>query len=277
MRLHHAPRGKGGTGTDARVEAVCRAYFTALFCMARALPGAEVYDGPDILLMAGPTGHPAQSFAARCRSDAGCQKGLRFFRERGRPFTWTVTPGDAPAGLSALLAAAGLAPAAGLTGMHADRVAPALPPSGVAVHEAGPGAPPILRTDLERLHGQVFDLPAPVNASLLAAMWAQVDGPPAARRGRLYYAGARGAPAGLCYALPAGDTVGIYSVATAPAWRRRGIAGALVVRAVADARAAGADSAVLHAVPGVESVYARLGFVPVCRLETFTWPPPGKP
>lgn len=260
---------------DGRVDAVCANYFAALAGMGRAAAGAEVYDGPDVLLVAGPTAHPAANFAARCGAAAGLERGLRFFQERRRSFSWVITPADRPAELPARLWAHGLVRTAGLTGMYlqgAPRPVPA--PDGVTLHEAGPETPAPVRGALESLHAQAFDLPADVNALLMAGMWGQVDAPPSPRRGRLYFAAAGGRPAALCYALPAAGTVGIYSVATHPRQRRRGIAGALVARAAADGLAAGAGAAVLHAVDGAESVYARVGFRPVCAFAVFS-PAPG--
>lgn len=260
---------------DTRVGVVCGAYAAALASMGRAMPGAEVYDGPDVLLVTGRADHPAGHFALRCRAAAGVARGLRFFRERGRPCTWVVMPVDAPADLPGRLVAAGLRPAGGLTGMCLEQPLALAPPAGVTLQEAGPDTAVAVRAALETLHGQVFSLPAHVNALLLLGMWGQVDSPPSPRRGRLYYAAAGGAPVGLCYALPAAGTVGLYSVGTDRAWRGLGIAGALVSRAAADGLAAGAGSAVLHAVKGAEGVYRRAGFVPVCRFQLFTGGAPG--
>lgn len=253
---------------DARVRAVCANYFNALARMGRALPGTEVYEAADVLLVAGSEDCPVGSFASRCRTEAGLARGMRFFRERGGPFSWVVTPTDRPADLGRRLITFGLQQASCLLGMYLDRSPCRFRvPAGVACHEAGPATPEQWRMALEKLHGQAFDLPARGNTLLMASIWGQVDGPPSARRGRLYFATVHDMPAAICYAVPAGETVGIYSVATAPAYRRHGIAGALVARAAEDGLAAGAGGAVLHSVSGAERVYARLGFTPVCQLE----------
>ena len=53
---------------------------------------------------------------------------------------------------------------------------------------------------------------------------------------------------------------GIYSVATAPRYRRRGIASALLARIMADAKAVGLPVATLSCTPDRVALYARSGF-----------------
>jgi len=57
-----------------------------------------------------------------------------------------------------------------------------------------------------------------------------------------------------------GRTIGVYAIATVPAARRHGYAGAMAARVVTDGVAAGCDVAALQAsVPG-RPIYERLGF-----------------
>ena len=60
---------------------------------------------------------------------------------------------------------------------------------------------------------------------------------------------------------------GIYAVGTAPAWRRRGIARALVEHALADVHRQGARTASLQSTPMAVPLYASMGFEPVGRYE----------
>lgn len=66
-----------------------------------------------------------------------------------------------------------------------------------------------------------------------------------------------------CPALydPAGAWQMIFSVATAPDWRGRGYASALLTRMLADARAAGRQGVVLTCKQALLPFYARFGFV----------------
>jgi hypothetical protein len=58
--------------------------------------------------------------------------------------------------------------------------------------------------------------------------------------------------------------------------RGRGIYTSMVARRLADARAAGADSAVIQAVRGTSApVCAKLGFKEIVPLEFYAWVPPG--
>lgn len=61
-----------------------------------------------------------------------------------------------------------------------------------------------------------------------------------------------------------------FNVATLPAWRGRGIATALMVRALADLAADGVTLATLTASPQAEGLYRRLGFVACGRFELWT-------
>ena len=67
-----------------------------------------------------------------------------------------------------------------------------------------------------------------------------------------------------------GTDCGIYAVGTAPAWRRRGIARALVEHVLADAARLGARTATLQSTPMAQRLYESLGFVPVGRYEEWT-------
>ncbi|HEX7269576.1 MAG TPA: GNAT family N-acetyltransferase [Streptosporangiaceae bacterium] len=57
-----------------------------------------------------------------------------------------------------------------------------------------------------------------------------------------------------------GEFTGVFSVATLPAYRRRGYGAAVTARVVADGLAAGAKWAWLQSSPPGYATYARLGF-----------------
>ncbi len=71
---------------------------------------------------------------------------------------------------------------------------------------------------------------------------------------------------GLWTCVHDGDC-GVYAVGTAPEWRRRGVARALVEHALADARRRGASTASLQSTPMAVSLYRSLGFEAVGRYE----------
>lgn len=69
-----------------------------------------------------------------------------------------------------------------------------------------------------------------------------------------------------------GDDCGIYAVGTVPAWRRRGLAAALVEHVLADARRDGACTATLQSTPMGVPLYRSLGFEPAGRYEEWVRP-----
>ncbi|GIG02900.1 acetyltransferase [Catellatospora citrea] len=68
------------------------------------------------------------------------------------------------------------------------------------------------------------------------------------------------------------DVAGIFCVATAPEYRRRGIATALTLEALRIARQSGRTVATLQASSDGEPVYRRLGFETVSRYRLFALP-----
>jgi predicted acetyltransferase len=72
----------------------------------------------------------------------------------------------------------------------------------------------------------------------------------------------------------AGGVVGLYGVSTLLGYRRRGIGGAMTLRPLHDARAAGYRTAFLQASPEGARVYERIGFQPMGQYVEFK--PPGQ-
>jgi GNAT superfamily N-acetyltransferase len=71
-----------------------------------------------------------------------------------------------------------------------------------------------------------------------------------------------------------GDTAGLYFIATAPAWRQRGLGAAITAGALDAARERGAQRAVLFASSMGHSVYRRVGFADLAPIGIYTWRPP---
>ena len=69
-----------------------------------------------------------------------------------------------------------------------------------------------------------------------------------------------------------GRDVGVYAVGTAPEWRRRGLARALMLHVLADAYRRGARTASLQSTAMGEPLYRSLGFRPAGRYDE--WVPP---
>ncbi len=82
----------------------------------------------------------------------------------------------------------------------------------------------------------------------------------------------RGEPVSFAALLVLGGTAYLDHVVTFPAARRRGYAGSVTRRALAEAAAAGATSTYLLAEPGgrAERIYERIGFEPLAHIASWT-------
>jgi ribosomal protein S18 acetylase RimI-like enzyme len=86
---------------------------------------------------------------------------------------------------------------------------------------------------------------------------------------RVYLARDAGQAAACVVTLDAEDDCGIYAVATRPASRRRGLATALMRRALTDARDRGCRSSSLQSSESGFSVYADLGYRDLCAIRVW--------
>jgi len=64
---------------------------------------------------------------------------------------------------------------------------------------------------------------------------------------------------------------GIYNVATLPAWRGKGIGGAMSLFPLLDARKQGFRAGILQSSEMGYQVYQRMGFKELCRLDHYHW------
>jgi len=84
---------------------------------------------------------------------------------------------------------------------------------------------------------------------------------------RLYLARVDGVPASTVVTYEGGGECGVYLVATLPEMRGRGLAGAIVAHALAEARRRGCTTSSLQATARGRPVYERLGFRPIGALH----------
>jgi ribosomal protein S18 acetylase RimI-like enzyme len=192
---------------------------------------------------------------ARAAADA-----VGYFAGVGRPFSWWVGPADQPPELGEVLEGLGLERAE--TELAMALSLPALPDE----------LPPVPGLTVRRVRtaDELAEL-----ARLSAANWAPPD-PQVLRyfqrTARLmldptapqwYYLGwLDGEPVATAEATVHDGTVGLFGIATLPAFRGRGIGSAMSWQPLHDARTAGCDLAVLQAAPDGVGLYRRLGFTP---------------
>jgi len=114
--------------------------------------------------------------------------------------------------------------------------------------------PPVEAPEHARLAAAGFEAPA---EPFLQLMTPSVLAAPGVR---CYLGEGHGEPVKTAVGLTLGSRVGIFNVATPPAYRRRGYGAAVTARAVADGVAAGANWAWLQSSGAGYHVYNRLGF-----------------
>lgn len=193
--------------------------------------------------------------------------GFSLLRMFDRPAAVRLTPLDRPTDIAAHLSRRSFIEAArDVSFVLADGAAPA--------GDAAGGDIRIVRCDPETaaawaaLHLQAAGLPSYVKPHVVGAALANVLDPGHG----LYMAEVDGQFVGTLLAVRESETCGLYSVATLKSHRRRGIARALTLRAIADARAAGATCICLEAdatnTPAL-TLYEALGFRPA--HESVLW------
>jgi len=269
----------GGIVQDVSSESLAQAneanLAEGLSACARAY-GGEVRDEPDLLWCA--TGIPAAGWnrvlRARLAPDTVDTR-IEWVMERARalrtPFLWQTTPSTRPATLETDLLRHGFTdvgdePAMGIALARLPDVATV--PAEVTIERVSN------RTSLEqwaRTANEAFGAPAAAAAPFVAAVLRDALDERAAAH--YYLARLQGEPVASAGLALAAGVAGVFSVATIPAARRRGIGSAITIAPLLDARERGYVIGVLQASAMGYAVYARMGFTEQFRYRTFYWSP----
>jgi GNAT superfamily N-acetyltransferase len=81
----------------------------------------------------------------------------------------------------------------------------------------------------------------------------------------------QGEPVAACSIVAGAGVVGLYQVATLPQARGHGLATAICLTALREARQRGHHTAVLHSTPMAVKIYRQLGFQPAAHLMLYRW------
>lgn len=92
-----------------------------------------------------------------------------------------------------------------------------------------------------------------------------------------YVAREEGEPACTLQIVDAGEDAGLFAMATDPRFQRRGLARALVLHALYEARERGLRTSSLQATAAGRGVYAAIGYQAVGAVELWEAPPPSPP
>ncbi|HEY2346167.1 MAG TPA: GNAT family N-acetyltransferase [Xanthomonadaceae bacterium] len=178
------------------------------------------------------------------------EEGMALARERGLPILVLLFEPVATA-LQPMVSAAGLAHAGQVPLMQLAE--PALPDAraGCDIERVGTGASIAVAA---RLQAEAFGLPCDAMERLLAASLATADAP------EVFLGLREGVPMSTVTATRHDDTIGIWSMATPPAFQRKGVGQALLTHLIADFRAAGVRRFFLIASAAGKPLYERIGF-----------------
>lgn len=191
-------------------------------------------------------------------------------RFSGRAFGWITGPSTTPRDLPDRLARAGFTNEEHLAGMALTDLARPIAAPGVRIDEVAP-------RDAAReseMMARAYGMPAEVND-----LFTQLIGNAGPIRARGYFAYlAEERPVAWSYLvyIPGSRIVLLGGAATVPEARGHGLYTALVKRRLDDARADGAEAAVIQADRATSApICAKLGFRELCSLEFYAWIPEG--
>jgi GNAT superfamily N-acetyltransferase len=235
------------------------------------LPGAEIYDTPDLLWVA--TGVPIDSFNGVFRSvldplhaDTQIEKIIEEFRRRRLPMLWQLGPSSQPPDLPQRLLTRGFTHEEDEPGMAVDLL---------AMNEEFPTPPGLdirLVDTMSTLREWVavwgFGVPGDI-LPLFQDVHAQLGlGPHLPWR---YYLGAfQGKPIATALLFFAAGVAALHSVVTLPEARHKGIGTAITLAALREASREGYRVAILTASPYGVRIYRRIGFREHCTISRYT-------
>lgn len=257
---------------DLSVRAMALAIEANLFVYFRYLSGSasvELYDRPDMTGFITGIRHSFMNGIFRTPPTPGdtVEEALTYLKSRKVPFMWWLGSAAQSADWARLLEAQGLVYGEDFSGMAADLLAlnedwaspPDLSIEPVGDREAleqfvdvalvGFGIPRDNKsTCFDMFAGLGFHLPLRNYVGLLA-----------------------GKPVAASQLFLGAGVAGIYWVATLPEARRQGIATALTLAPLREARAMGCRIGILHPSDKGRGVYRRLGFEEYCKLSYGRW------
>jgi len=234
------------------------------------LPGAEIYNTPDLLWVS--TGVPIDSFNGVFRSildplraDTQIEEIMQEFRRRRLPMLWQLGPSSQPLDLRQRLLAHGFTHEEDEPGMAVDLL---------AMNDEFPTPEELdirLVEDTSKLQKWVavwgFGVPDDT-IPLFQDVHAQLGlGPHLPFR---YYLGTfQGKPIATALLVFGADVAALYSVVTLPEARSKGIGTAMTLAALREARRAGYRVAILTASPYGVRIYRRVGFREYCTISRY--------
>ena len=255
--------------SSTAIIAAIEANLSVLWRSYSRLPGAELWDQPDLFWVA--TDIPFPPFNGVLRARLRPQTiaptittTLQHFARRHVPMLWLVGPSTQPSDLGAHLMALGLTHLADDPGMAIDLEAL---PTDLPVPT---GFTSEVIDDLGALRTWCGFTDQAVVAEALFA-WGQTLGFAPDREIVHFLGRLDGRPVATATLVLGEEAAGLYNVMTVPDAQRRGVGALMSVRPLELARARGYRLGILQASKQGYTLYRRLGFQDYCRIAIYLW------
>jgi GNAT superfamily N-acetyltransferase len=235
-------------------------------------PRSEVHDSPDMLWTITDIPFPFFNSVLRARlsdPNAGIKAAMARCKRRNVPMLWWIGPSTQPPELGIALEAFGFTDEEAV-GMAADlRSLPrevSVPPRFVIQRVEDSET---MKTWC-RVVCTGFEMPDPLGEPLLDLFGSIGFG---SQSTICHYIGwLNDKPVSASSMFLGGGVAGIYSVATIPEARGRGIGSATTLTPLCEARTVGYQTGILHSSQIGVNVYHRLGFRDYCKIVQYVWP-----
>ncbi len=239
------------------------------------LPQGELHKTPELLWIytgsRGPNAVLYSRFDTEDTSliDARINEMLAFFNTRNTDFSWTTGPSTRPTNLARMLETHGFVYSDSTTGMAIDLQ---------ALNEHISANANLTITEIEDLETLKLLRSIEISGFGASEMAAQNYYDSYAHTGfgngtpwHHYIGWLHGEPVSIASLLFHAGVAGIYGIATIPQTRRQGVAAAMTIHALHEARRRGYHIAVLSPTEMSYALYRRIGFQEYCKLMHYEW------
>lgn len=190
------------------------------------------------------------------------------FHQRKTPFMWILHPSSSPSDLGDRLLRSGLSDIEPITGMARSledlSERPSLP-DDVEIRKVASASDASTYYQFAAWRWHVPERYQEHYAAIAAGFQLGEPG----SKAHMWQAWRGGQPIAKAGMLFASNSAGIYAVVTRPEARGQGLARALTLTALHEARSSGFSLAVLHATPMAVNLYRSIGFEPIADFRLF--------